>query len=308
MTAPPIEPRGIVFDIQHLSLQDGPGVRTSVFLKGCPLRCAWCHNPESFRGGAQLCYTQRLCTGCGMCAKLCPKGVHAFQREGGQVRHTVHFQQCDACGRCLRGCCYDALSLTGLKMTIEGLLEEMDPDRPYFGHDGGVTLTGGEPMMQFAFVLAFLRRKGTLGVCMETCGYAPWRQYEAVLPYVDWFLYDMKATDPQLHKALCGQDNRLILANLERLYERGARIILRLPLVPGVNDDRAHLEAVAGWLQSHPRVERAEIMPYHRMGVGKAETFGLEAAKVDLPNATEAQKQEWLEALRALGAKNVALG
>jgi pyruvate formate lyase activating enzyme len=285
-----------------MCLQDGPGVRTGVFFKGCPLRCRWCHNPESYTMGAQLRYNARLCTGCGLCAAQCPGGLHTFDSA-----HRVRHADCAACGRCVRACCYGALSLAGAPYTVDALLDAIAPDRAYYGDTGGVTLSGGEPMAQFDFVMAFLRRKGGLHVCVETSGFAPTRHYLEMLPYVDLFLFDYKATDPQKHRELCGQDNRLILSNLQALYDSGASILLRLPLVPGVNDDADHLRAVAGLLAAHPRLLGAEIMAYHRLGVGKRQQFGL-AGDMDLPNATPAQKQGWLDALHALGAANVRLG
>lgn len=300
---------GVVFDLQRLSLQDGPGIRTSVFLKGCPLRCAWCHNPESLRIQPQLCYTARLCTGCGACPAVCPAGAHRF--EGGE--HRVDFGRCTACGACLKVCCYDALRIVGRRMTVEQLLEALKPDLPYFaqpdarGETGGVTLTGGEPMAQFGFVQAFLREKGRLNVWMETCGHAPTRQLLQIAPHVDGFLFDYKATDPMAHRRLCGVDNARILTNLDALYRGGARIVLRLPLVPGVNDDNEHLGGIAALLAKYPRIERAEIMPYHRLGVSKAEQTGQKPPEVDQANATPEDAERWLHRLRELGAARVVL-
>ncbi|HSK68179.1 MAG TPA: glycyl-radical enzyme activating protein [Candidatus Limnocylindria bacterium] len=314
MTASPTEPRGVLFDIQRLSLQDGPGVRTSLFLKGCPLRCAWCHNPESRETGTQLQYIEGLCAGCGACAQVCRRGVHTFTQGPEGMRHEVRHSLCDGCGECVKVCCYGALALLGKRYTADEILGLVEGDRPYFerpdarGETGGITLTGGEPMMQFPFVKALLERKGSLHACMETCGYAPTERFEEILPLTDLFLFDYKATDPDLHRALCGQDNRLILRNLEFLYARGAEIILRLPLIPGVNDGDGHLRAIAEFLKSHPRIGRAEVMAYHRLGVGKAKQLGMEGLPVDLPNAAPEQKAAWLERLRELGARNVILG
>lgn len=314
MTAPRTEPQGILFDIQRLSLQDGPGIRTSLFFKGCPLRCAWCHNPESFIQGVQLQYSERLCVGCMACAAVCKQGVHTFAEKDGMSKHCVDHEKCNGCGECLKVCCYDALKLLGTRYTVTELLKLIDGDRPYFNrpdalnHTGGITLTGGEPMMQFPFVKAFLLEKGDLHVCMETCGFAPTEHFNEILPLVDLFLFDYKASDPILHRELCGQDNLLILQNLEFLYEHGAKIILRLPLIPGVNDDEDHLKTVAVLLKTHPGIDHGEIMAYHRLGVGKTNLFGMKGMKVDLPNATQQQKEGWLLRLRELGAYNVILG
>ncbi len=314
MTALPTEPQGVLFDIQRLSLQDGPGVRTSLFFKGCPLRCIWCHNPESYAMGVQLQYSARLCVGCGACEAACKKGVHTFAEKDGTLVHGVDHEKCLGCGDCLKVCCYNALKLLGSRYTVAELLLLVNGDKPYFlrrdakGQTGGITLTGGEPMMQFPFVKAFLQQKGDLHVCMETCGYAPTEHYRQILQMVDLFLFDYKSADPVLHRELCGQDNRLILENLEFLYENGANIILRLPLIPGINDGDEHLKAVASLLKTHPNIEHGEIMAYHRLGVGKTPRLGMKHMPVDLPNATGAQKEAWLERFRELGAFNVILG
>jgi pyruvate formate lyase activating enzyme len=314
MTAPHTEPQGVLFDIQRLSLQDGPGIRTSLFFKGCPLRCSWCHNPESYTMGVQLQYSDRLCAGCGACARACRQGVHTFEETCGGLVHRVGYDKCIGCGECLKVCCYDAVKLLGSRYTVTELHRLIEGDMPYFsrpdakGHTGGITLTGGEPMMQFAFVKAFLQEKGGLHVCMETCGFAPTEQYLQILPLVDLFLFDYKASDPERHRELCGQDNLLIMENLEFLYSHGAKIILRLPLIPGVNDRDDHLCAAADLLKSHPGIHHGEIMAYHRLGVNKTLQLGLEHMKVDLPNATQQQKEGWLKRFRELGAYNVILG
>jgi pyruvate formate lyase activating enzyme len=314
MTAPHIEPQGILFDIQRLSLQDGPGIRTSLFFKGCPLRCLWCHNPESFTMGVQLQYSERLCVGCGACEAVCKQGVHTFQNKNGMLKHCVDHEKCNGCGDCLKVCCYDALKLMGTRYTVSELLKLIEGDKPYFSrpdalyHTGGITLTGGEPMMQFPFVKAFLKEKGDLHVCMETCGFAPTEHYREILPFVDLFLFDYKVSDPALHRELCGQDNLLILQNLEFLYAHGAKIVLRLPLISGVNDVDEHIKAISDLLKTHPNIDHGEIMAYHRLGVGKTELFGMKGMKVDLPNATQAQKEGWLFKFRELGVNNVILG
>ena len=314
MTVPPTELQGILFDIQRLSLMDGPGIRTSLFFKGCPLRCLWCHNPESFSMGVQLQYSGRLCVGCGACEPVCAQGVHTFSQKDGTLWHGVDFDKCVGCGNCMKVCCYDALKLLGSRYTVAVLLSLVEGDRPYFlrrdanGQTGGITLTGGEPMMQFPFVKAFLQQKGNLHVCMETCGFAPTEHYREILPMVDLFLFDYKASDPNRHKELCGQDNHLIMKNLSFLYEHGARIILRLPMIPGVNDDDGHIQAAAALLKAYPGIEHGEIMAYHRLGVGKTTGLGMMRMPVDLPNASKEQKDAWLHKFRELGAGNVILG
>lgn len=300
----------ILFDVQHMCLQDGPGVRTGLFFKGCPLRCQWCHNPESYEMGVQLLFNASRCVGCGECAAACPNGAQISNGKGRRIDR----ERCAACGLCVERCCYNALSLVGRRYTVDELWAEVEGDRPYFGKadaegdSGGVTLTGGEPMLQFPFVKAFLERRGDTHVCMETSGFAPTEHYLAILPMVDLFLMDYKATNPETHRRLCGQDNFLIRKNLDMLCEAGARLVLRLPLIPGVNDDREHMEGIAALLSRYPAILRGEIMAYHRMGVGKNGQLGMEPALVDQPNASDGQKREWLDALHGLGAKRVVIG
>lgn len=305
----PTEHMGVLFDIQRMSIQDGPGIRTSLFFKGCPLRCAWCHNPESYERGSQLRFLAARCVSCGACRDVCPSGVHQFAPA-----HRLARERCTVCGRCVDVCCYDALSVVGREYGVEELLSVVEGDRPYFerrdalGRRGGLTLTGGEPMAQFPFVRELVSRVRDMDICMETSGYAPLEQYEQLLPYIHMFLWDWKASDPDKHRRLCGKDNRLIRDNLDALYEMGAQIVLRLPLIPGVNDDLEHLLAVAAWLRKHPNVREAQIMAYHHMGVDKTAQLGMQKQPVDQPAADAAKKAEWLSIFHREGASCVTLG
>jgi pyruvate formate lyase activating enzyme len=297
--------KALVFDIQRLSLDDGPGIRTSVFFKGCPLRCLWCHNPEGLEARPELLYRARACVGCGACVKACAAGVHSFALEEGRRVHLVNHAACSLNAACLEVCCYDALEIAGRRYSVDELLAEIEGDRAWFGSTGGgITLTGGEPMMQAGFIEELIARAEGIGICMETSGFAPTADFLKVMGGIELFLFDYKATDPRKHRELCGIDNELILANLGELCARGAKVELRLPLVPGVNDDDEHFEGIARILREHPSIERAKVMPYHNMGSSKAEELG--RVGYDAPSATGAQVEAWIARLRALGAENVA--
>jgi pyruvate formate lyase activating enzyme len=311
MTASRTDQRtAVIFDIQRVALHDGPGIRTNVFFKGCPLACAWCHNPESHAAAPQLSFNALLCRGCRLCAEACPRGVHEFRDVGGTVLHAVDHSRCDACGRCLEVCCHDALSIAGRTYSVEELLREIDVDRPYYaiGEGGGLTLTGGEPMRQCAFIAELLDRTDGIDVCLETSGHAPAEDFRALLPKIDLFLFDCKATDPIRHRELCGVDNTVILGNLDLLCRGGARVALRLPLVPSVNDDDGHLAGISALLAKYPSIEYAEIMPYHNLGVSKRERFGTAEPAVSLPSATGEQAERWRARLASMGARDLRIG
>ncbi len=311
MTASPTEgPTAVVYDIQRLSLNDGPGIRTTVFLKGCPLRCAWCHNPESWEREPRLAYTESLCRLCGECVRVCPTGAHTLEGSADSgSRHRIDWSKCDACGKCVEACPHDALSLCGREYTVPELYDALRPDLPYFriGEGGGVTFSGGEPMAAVDFLLEFLRRKGSLHVCLETSGQAPAEDFRRIAPMVDLFLFDYKATGAERHRALCGEGGERILENLRLLCRSGARVLLRLPLVPGLNDQEEHLRAVAALLDELPGLVGAQILPYHALGTGKEARFGLEGRTLRLPSASPEQGTAWLKSLESFGARKVFL-
>ena len=232
----------LIFNIQKFSIHDGDGIRTTVFFKGCPLRCAWCHNPES--------------------QAFTPQWMHYPER-------------CRGCGRCAQGCPFGALEPVGKHYTVEALFDLLMRDRIFFdASGGGVTLSGGEPMAQDpAYLLALCQRLTRRGVrvSVDTCGYAPYAHFSALLPYVETFLYDIKAIDPGLHARYTGVDNALILDNLKRLSGDGANINLRVPVIPGVNAEPLEMERILRFVKKHVQADQVNLLPYHRLGMEKAD-------------------------------------
>lgn len=274
---------GIVFGIQRMSIHDGPGIRTTVFLKGCNVNCKWCHNPEGIPMQPLIGWNEDRCIGCGACAAACPNGCHSL--ENGV--HRFQRQACIACGKCVDACPVQALELIGKRMTADEVMEVVLKDQKYYGSDGGVTLSGGEALLQKAFCLELMRRCKAHGIrcALETNGVHRKETYQEVLPYVDLFLFDYKATDPAVHKAYVGCSNERILENLHFLHDAGARVLVRCPIIPGVNDNEAHFDAIAQLTKTLPNLIGAEILPYHKLGVSKAKRIDTDYEEFEMVDA-----------------------
>lgn len=262
----------LVFDIERFALQDGPGIRTVVFLKGCPLHCLWCHNPESCSFKQEIFFSPEKCIGCGACVAACPQSCHLLQ-DG---THFFERENCSACGRCAVACPVSALEVVGKRMSIPAVLEEIARDKAFYENSGGgVTISGGEPLAHFEFTEALLVacKEAGFHTCVETSGYGDPEKIKSLLPLVDLWLWDNKATTAE-HARLTGVENDLILRNLRLIDAQGAKTWLRCPLIPGVNDSLEHLSQIAELANSLVGCQRIDLEPYHPLGEEKSRRLG----------------------------------
>jgi pyruvate formate lyase activating enzyme len=298
--------KGIVFDIQHFCVDDGPGIRTAVFLKGCPLRCVWCHNAEGLSAQPQLYYTAGSCTGCGQCEAACAQKAHRIGADG----HTIDRSACTACGTCAKVCPNGALRLAGRPMTAEEVLTEVAKNIPFYRNSGGgMTLSGGEPLAQsiFSAALAQAAQHRGISVCVETCGYGDPAALETLAQYTDLFLFDFKHSDPRAHKAYTGVDNALILENLQRLAAWNKPVILRCPVIPGVNDTDAHYTAIARLANTYDTITEIHLMPYHPYGLSKFAAMGRQPGYPEKDAMSRAQALAAADVITALCPKPVTV-
>ncbi|MBR6624615.1 MAG: choline TMA-lyase-activating enzyme [Mailhella sp.] len=276
-----MERKALIFNIQKYNLYDGPGIRTLVFFKGCPLRCLWCSNPEGQKRNFQILFKKDLCTHCGACASVCPAGVHVmdFVEKKHSIRRDV---ECVGCGRCVEACTRKALSMTGEFRTISEILEVIEEDRMFYqSSGGGVTLGGGEVLMQpeaAINLLAACRQRG-INTAIETCGFARPEVIRKAAEVTDLFLFDLKHMDSATHYKLTGVRNEQILENLQWLLENRASVKVRVPLLKGVNDGEADIEAMVNFLapyKENRNFKGIDLLPYHKLGVNKYAQLGLE--------------------------------
>ncbi|HPH97322.1 MAG TPA: glycyl-radical enzyme activating protein [Anaerolineaceae bacterium] len=284
---------GDVFDIRRYSLHDGPGIRTTVFLKGCPLDCWWCHNPESQQSQPQASVRENLCVRCGACAEACPETAIEME-EGGLPKTDA--ARCGLCGQCLKACVTGAREILGSRMTVEQVMAQVERDLPFFEESGGgVTFSGGEPLYQpeFLAALAVECRRRDLHCAVDTSGYAPWEHFLPLLNEASLFLYDLKSLAPEKHLLFTGVPLAPILENLENLARAGQPIIVRVPVVPGVNADREDIRAIAAFCARWPQIQRVDLLPYHAAGLQKyARLDLLYRLKDTLPPS-----EEWMQTL-----------
>ena len=265
---------GMIFDIKRYAIHDGPGIRTAVFFKGCPLDCWWCHNPEGKSAKPQLMFRENRCKAAGECLQVCPRAAISWQN-----RSITDWAKCDDCGKCAEVCYAGARELVGYPISIDPLLKEILRDVPFYDQSGGgVTFTGGEPLFQLRFLVQALQacREKHIHTAVDTCGYTSWANFKPLLPLVDLFLYDLKLMDEEKHIRYTSLSNKLILSNLQKLSGAGAHLIVRIPIIPGINDDEQNLEQCATYLAGLLQLDGVALMPYHDIGKAKYQGLGME--------------------------------
>lgn len=260
--------------IQRFCTHDGPGIRTTVFFKGCPLRCAWCHNPETRSSRPGIMYADRMCVGCALCVSVCPNGAHEISDV-----HAIRAGSCTGCGRCAEVCPAGALEMDSALMPVSEIIAEVLKDRAFYGETGGLTISGGEPVLQSEACLALLRAAKDAGIstAIETCGFFDPRCIPELADATDFFLWDFKDSDAERHRLYTGHTSERIIANLRLLDSYPVRIHLRCIMVEGVNMTAEHAAAIAELYASLAHCVDVELLPYHAYGVSKAAQAGLQA-------------------------------
>lgn len=284
--------KGLIFDIKRFAVHDGNGIRTTVFFKGCPLKCLWCHNPEGISFKPQLAFYENKCINCGECAAVCPAGAQKITAEG----HTYNREECVLCGGCERACLGNALKVYGKIMTVEELMPILLEDKSFYDNSGGgITLSGGECLCQPDFCAALLKtaKENGLNTAVDTCGFVPRAAIDKVMPFTDMFLYDIKAIDENVHIKCTGQSNRLILENLKHIDAAGKKTEIRYPYVPGYNSGEA--ESIAEFVSSLKNVTGVRVLPYHNYAGSKYLSLGMKnTLPGKLPDSEEIKSIEML--------------
>lgn len=296
---PSADAHGVLFDIQGYSIDDGPGIRKLIFLKGCTLRCAWCSNPESQRFTPEVEFFPQKCIRCGLCLETCPKDAVNKKLSAGE-HFKIDRSRCDDCGQCAIHCPTGALRIVGYEAGVEEIIEGVEKDRSYYRNSGGVTLSGGEPLAQPRFALEILKRCFELNIhtAIETAGCVPWADLEAVIPYTDLVIFDVKHWDEKIHQRMTGKTNRRILQNLNRLSKTGKETLVRIPLIPGFNVEPESLKRIAK-IVKESNVKNVGFLPFHQLGKIKYHRLSMEYSYENFPSLLSVREsRELTEAKR----------
>jgi pyruvate formate lyase activating enzyme len=292
--------QGIIFDIRKYSVHDGPGIRTTVFFKGCPLRCVWCHNPEGLEPVVEIAFRSERCICCRSCLTACRQSALSWGDDGPVTDRDL----CARCGSCTDVCFSEARESVGKEMTVEQVMTILESDHAFYDESGGgVTLSGGEPLMQSGFARALLescKRKG-IHTSIDTCGFAPWEELKKISEYTDLILYDLKLIDDEQHREYTGVSNDIILTNLRNVSVLGHTIIIRMPIIPGINDDDENIYRVGSFAASLPQAHDIELLPYHNLGIHKYQRFSKHYSASDIRSPSRERMLEIKNLLTGLG-------
>lgn len=283
--------KGMIFDIKRYAIHDGPGIRTTVFFKGCPLRCPWCQNPEGQEQVPEIMWHSSRCSEeCRACLSVCPQ--KAIRKEKKVV--IIDHSKCDFCGQCIDACLYEALEIVGREAKVDEIMKEVEKDRIFYEDSaGGVTFSGGEPLFQPEYLEALLGecQERNIKTAVDTCGYARSETIEKISHKVDLFLYDVKVINDQKHKEYTGVSNKIILENLEKLSKKGKKIVIRIPLMAGVNDDQENIKKTVEFLLPLRNIKEINLLPYHKGGAEKYKKLGKENLRPDIKPCSDRKMQ-----------------
>ncbi|NVM04080.1 MAG: glycyl-radical enzyme activating protein [Candidatus Helarchaeota archaeon] len=296
-----METIGTIFNIQRYSIHDGPGIRTLVFFKGCPLRCLWCSNPESQNKYPEILFSSVKCIGCGKCAEVCPEDAIIKSDD-----KRINRDKCNLCLKCIETCYAEALEVAGKKMTVEEVIKEVEKDRPFYEKSGGgITVSGGEPLMQPKFLKELLKECKNRGIntAIETCGYVNWTTFNEVLEYIDLILFDLKHSDSNNHEELTGKNNNIIIENIKKISDLKKPMIIRFPLIPGCNDSIENIKRIGEFVKILDGVNEINIIPFHRLGESKYEKLDMKWTMHDVKPPEKDRLDEIKKILESYGLK-----
>ncbi|NHI91654.1 MAG: glycyl-radical enzyme activating protein [Candidatus Lokiarchaeota archaeon] len=298
--------KAMIFNIQRYSIEDGPGIRTTVFFKGCPLHCLWCHNIESIKSHPQIVWNDIKCIGCGECVKVCPQKAIRTTKQGLITDREI----CTNCGICAEACPSGARELIGYEITVEKLVKEVEKDKPFYNNSGGgITASGGEPTLQHDFLIEFFKqcKEHGMHVALDTSGACKWELLEKILEHVDLVLYDMKVINEKKHKEYTGVTNKLILENLRRINELRKEIWIRIPIIPQYTAFEENIESIGMYIKEFKCVSRVDLLPFHKLGVSKYLKLGLDYICKDLEPPSEGDMTTYKKIMEKY-KKNVTAG
>jgi pyruvate formate lyase activating enzyme len=293
--------KGTIFDVKKFAVDDGPGIRTTIFLKGCPLHCWWCHNPEGQGTAPELMYRSTRCTGCAECVNICPKDAISCRDKS----ISIDRRKCDVCGRCCQTCPTQALTIVGKETSLKEVLKEIDKDLIFYDEsEGGLTASGGEPLFQLGFLNALLAecKERNINTAVDTCGYAPHKSIGMISDKVDLFLYDIKMMDRRKHRQYTGVSNKPILENLRGLAQNGSNILVRFPIIPRINDGEDNVNQTAEFLVSC-QTKNINLLPYHRAGIEKYTGLGRTYKLPEIRSPSDRKLTQIRKELEAFGLR-----